>query len=57
MATLLGFEVSQVRAALAEDSTGQLRATWTQQSQVFVNRTTVLGDAACGVPYWSPLTK
>lgn len=35
---------------IAKDSTGQLWATWTQQSQVFVNRTLV-GDTGWGTPF------
>jgi hypothetical protein len=38
---------------IAKDSTGQLWATWTQQSQVMVNRT-LLSDAAWGVPFALP---
>jgi hypothetical protein len=38
---------------LAKDSTGQLWATWTQQSQVFVNRTTG-SDTAWGTPFALP---
>lgn len=38
---------------LAKDSTGQLWATWTQQSQVFVNRT-LAGDNVWGVPFALP---
>jgi hypothetical protein len=38
---------------LAKDSTGQLWATWTQQSQVFVNRTTG-SDTAWGAPFALP---
>jgi len=38
---------------IAKDSTGQLWATWTQQSQVFVNRTLV-GDTGWGMPFALP---
>ena len=38
---------------IAKDGTGQLWATWTQQSQVMVNRT-LLSDAAWGVPFVLP---
>ena len=38
---------------LAKDSTGQLWATWTQQSQVFVNRT-LAADNTWGVPFALP---
>jgi hypothetical protein len=38
---------------LAKDSTGQLWATWTQQSQVFVNRT-IGSDTAWGTPFALP---
>jgi hypothetical protein len=38
---------------IAKDSTGQLWATWTQQSQVFVNRTLV-GDTVWGSPFALP---
>jgi hypothetical protein len=38
---------------LVKDSTGQLWATWTQQSQVFVNRTTG-SDTAWGTPFALP---
>jgi hypothetical protein len=38
---------------IAKDGTGQLWATWTQQSQVMVNRT-LLNDAAWGVPFVLP---
>jgi hypothetical protein len=39
---------------IAKDTTGQLWATWTQQSQVMVNRTTALGDAVWGAPFTLP---
>jgi hypothetical protein len=38
---------------VAKDTTGQLWATWTQQSQVFVNRT-LLNDAVWGTPFALP---
>jgi VCBS repeat-containing protein len=38
---------------LAKDSTGQLWATWTQQSQVFVNRSTG-SDSTWGTPFALP---
>jgi hypothetical protein len=38
---------------LAKDTSGQLWATWTQESQVFVNRT-LLGDAVWGSPFALP---